>query len=100
MNPQSNLLLVIGIFIFSTSCFGQRPLCEKPIVHFASDIIKIDSMLSTTSHCNSQRTSNIPSRSLPFYKSNIRFELNGGRGDSNGETACPVTLEMDLPKKI
>jgi hypothetical protein len=100
MNPQSKLLLVIGIFVFSTSCFGQRPSCEKLIVHFAADIIKVDSILSRSSHCNGQRTSNIPSRSLPFDKINIRIELNRDKGDWNRESFCPVILEMDRPKKI
>jgi hypothetical protein len=100
MNQQSKLLLVLGIFVFCTSCFGQRPSYEKLIVHFAADIIKVDSILSGSSHCNGQRTSNIPSRSLPFDKINIRFELNRDKGVWNRESVCPVILEMDRPKKI
>ena len=100
MNPQSKLLSAIGIFLFSTSCFGQRPSCEKLIVHFAANIIKVDSILSRSSHCTGQRTSNIPSRSIPFDKINIRFELIRDKGDWNRESVCPVILEMDRPKKI
>jgi hypothetical protein len=69
-------------------------------MHFAADIIRVDSILSTSSHCNRQRTSNIPSRSLPSDKSNIRLELNRGKGDWEGEFICPMILEMDRPKKI
>ena len=47
MNSQSKLLLVIGLFVITDSCFGQRPSCEKPMMHFAADIIKVDSILST-----------------------------------------------------
>ena len=100
MNPQSKLLLVIGLFVFRTSCFGQRPSCVKPIIHFAADIIKVDSILSRSSHCNGQRTSNIPSRSSPFNKINIRFELNREKGDWNRESVCPVILEMDRQKNM
>ena len=89
MNSQSKLLLVIGVFLFTATCFGQRPSCEKPIMHFAADIIRVDSILSTSSHCNRQRTSNIPSRSLPFDKSNIRLELKRGKGDWKGESFVP-----------
>jgi hypothetical protein len=78
MNPESKLLLVIGVFVITGSCFGQRPSCEKPMMHFAADIIKVDSILSTSFHCNIQRTSNVPSRSLQVDKGNIRFELNRG----------------------
>jgi len=100
MNPQSKLLLVIGIFLFSTSCFGQRPSCEKPIVHFAADIIKLDSILSTSSHFNLPGPSNILPPDLPFDKGNIRFELKRCNGDWKGENVCPKIPEMDRPKKI
>jgi hypothetical protein len=56
--------------------------------------------LSASCHSNGQRTSNIPSRSLPLDKINMRFELNRGNGDWNGESVCPVILEIDRPKKI
>ncbi len=100
MNPQSKLLLVIGIFVFTAPCFGQRPSCEKPIMHFAADIIRVDSILATSSHCKRQRTSNIPTHSFPFEKENIRFELNRDKDDWKIEFMCPMTPERDRPKKI
>ena len=100
MNSQSKLLLVIGVFVITDSCFGQRPSCEKPIMHFAADIIKVDSILSTFSHCNRQKTSNIPPRNLKYDKESIRIKLNNCRGDWKGEFICPIIPEMDRPKKI
>jgi len=76
MNSHSKLLLVIGIFVMTGSCFGQRPFCNKPIIHFAANIIKVDSILSRSSHYNLQRTSNVPSRSSRYEKGKIRFELD------------------------
>ena len=78
MNSQSKLLLVIGLFVITDSCFGQRPSGGKPLMHFAADIIKVDSILSKSSNCNSQRNSKIPSPILQFDKGKIRFELNRG----------------------
>jgi hypothetical protein len=98
MNSGSILLLVIGVFVIIDSCFGQRPSCEKLMKHFAADIIKVDSILSTSFHCNIQRTSNVPSRSLQFDKGNIRFELNRGN-DWKEDAICPMIPEMDRPKK-
>ncbi len=76
MNSRSKLLLVIGIFVITGSCFGQRPLWKKPWTHFAVEIIKVDSIISRSSHCNLQRTSNVPSRSSQYEKGKIRFELD------------------------
>ena len=100
MNSQLKLLLVISGFLITATCFGQRPSCEKPIMHFAADIIRVDSILYTSSHCNRQRTSNIHSPGLPSDKDNIRFELNRGKEDWKVEFICPMTPELDRPKKI
>jgi hypothetical protein len=99
MNSQSNLLLVIGVFLITDSCFGQRPLLGKPIRHFATDIIKVDSILSIISHCNIQRTSNIPSPNQQFNNGKIRFELIRGNCDWKIDSISPTIPEMDRSKK-
>lgn len=98
MNSQSKLILVIGVFLITGSCFGQRPSCDKAMMHFAALVIKVDSILSASSHCNIQRTSNVPSHRVQFDKGDFRFELNRGN-DWKGESNCPMISEMDRPKK-
>jgi hypothetical protein len=100
MNPQSKLLLVIGVFVFSATCFGQQPCREKSMKHFATDILTVDSILSTSSHSNKQRISNIPLPKLKLYKENTRFESNREEGGFKGASICPTITEMIRPKKI
>ena len=100
MNQQSKILLVIGIFVFTATCFGQQPSGEKPMKHFAADIRIVDSTLSTSSHCNKQRVSNFTLPKLKFDKENTRFEFNRDEGVWKGSSICPTITEMVRPKKI
>ena len=100
MNSQSKLLLVIGIFVLTENCLGQQPISENTIMHFAADIITVDSILSASSFESRQSTSNNHPHSLPCDKDNIRFELNKGKSDGKVEFICPRIPEMDRPKKI
>jgi len=100
MNPQSKLLLVIGIFVLTETCFGQQPVSENTIMHFAADIIKVDSILSASSFESRQSTSNSHPHNLPCDQNNIRSELNKSNSDGKVEFICPRIPEMDRPKKI
>jgi hypothetical protein len=48
---KSKLFFAIGACIFATACLGQRPPDEKPVIHFITDIIKVDSIISA-SYCS------------------------------------------------
>jgi hypothetical protein len=100
MKSQSKLLSVIGAFVLTATCSGQRPTCEKPLAHFANDIIKVDSILSAPTNDNRQRTSNIRQNNAKFNKNGIWFELNGDKRSRKRESVCPIIPEMDRPKKI
>ena len=100
MNSPLKLLFIIGLIVITGTCFGQRPAKEKPIVHFAADIIKIDSILSNSSNGNIERTSNPPAHNFQLTEGNARFELRRGHCDRKGEIICPMITEMDRPKKI
>ncbi len=100
MNPQSKLLLMIGIFVFSTSCFGQQPSCEKIMKHFAADIRTVDSILSTSSHNNKQKISNFTLPRLKFDKENNWIEFKRDEGVWKRSTNIPAIPEMVRPKKI
>jgi hypothetical protein len=65
MNSQSTLLSIIGVFILTATCSGQCPSDKKLFVHFAADIIKVDSIFS-----------NIQLHNLKCNKDSIRFESN------------------------
>src|SRR5579863_579435 len=90
MKPLSGVLFIIGVFAFSVTCFGQLPSDKKPLMHFASDILKVDSILSTSSEFNRQRALFIPLRYLNCKKKPTQFELYKDRSDLKEESACPI----------
>jgi hypothetical protein len=69
-------------------------------MHFSSEIIKIDSILSASSNGNGQGAQNIQMRNVKFDKDRILFELNGNRNCWNGEFICPGAAKMIDQKKI
>jgi hypothetical protein len=75
MNAQSTLLLITGAFLFTATCWGQRPADKLPFRHFSADVIKVDSILSASSHSDKQRTSHMLLQNLKCSKNCIRFEL-------------------------
>jgi hypothetical protein len=99
MNPQSKLLIVVGIFVFTATCFGQQPADKKCLMHFAADISAVDSILSTTSHCNKQGNSNFTLPKLEFDKENTLFDFNRDEGVWKGSYNCPAIPETVRPKK-
>jgi hypothetical protein len=64
--------LVIGAFIYTTACLGQRPSDEKAGMHFITEIIKVDSIL------------NIPLHNFKLNIDSIRFESDRDKGDCKG----------------
>jgi hypothetical protein len=102
MNPQSKLLFMIGVFALSVTCSGQQPSDKKPLKHFAADIMKADSILSTTSHINNQKIPNSPPGPLHNVKckgSHVNFELNKGKDDWNECSVCPLISEIIWPNE-
>lgn len=99
MNPQSKLLFIIGILAFTATCPGQQPSDKKPLTHFATDIIKVDSILSTASHVNKQKILNNSQRFENCHGSNIRFELNKGKDDWKECSVCPLISEIIWPNE-
>jgi hypothetical protein len=51
----------MGIFLFAATCSAQQPTGKMPLIHFAADIIKVDSLSSAFScqrhnpKCNQDR---------------------------------------------
>jgi hypothetical protein len=76
MNLRSTFLLVTGVFLLTATCSGQRPSDKKIFVHFATDIIKVDSILSRSSQSKKQSISNIPLHNRKCNKESMRSELN------------------------
>jgi len=99
MNPQSKLLFIIGMFVLTVTCSGQLPSDKKPLTHFAANIIKIDSILSATSHVNKQKISNNLLQFEKCHGSRIRFELNKGRNAWNECSVCPLISEIIWPNE-
>jgi hypothetical protein len=96
MNPQSKLLFIIGVFAFTATCYGQQPTDKKPLKHFAANIMKVDSILSTSSDLKRQKALFIPLNHLKCDKDRIRFELYNDRSDLKEESTCPIISKTDL----
>ena len=98
MNPQSGLTIIIGVFALNTICFGQRPSCKKPLIHFAADMLKVDSILSAASEPCKKRISNIHLHDIKYNKDRMGIELTMGKSDGE-ETLCPVISEIKRPNE-
>jgi hypothetical protein len=99
MNPQSKLLFIIGILAFTATCPGQQPADKKPLRHFAANIMKVDSILSTTSHVNKKKISNNPLHFENCHGSHISFEFNKGKDDWKECSVCPLISEIIWPNE-
>ena len=99
MNPQSKLLLIIGVFVLTETCSGQRPPCKEPMMHFTADIISVDSILSESAY-HKQRALRIPLRDLKSEKDSAHFELIRGRIKRKKGSVCPMIIETGRPEKI
>lgn len=99
MNTQSKISFIIGVFAFMATCSGQQPSGKKPLKHFIADIMKVDSILSTTSHVNKQKFSNNPQNIENCHGSHIRFELNKGKNDWKECSVCPLISEIIWPNE-
>ena len=99
MKPQSKLLLAAGILVSTATCSGQRPLFQKSMMHFAAEIIRVDSILSGSSYYK-QIISNISLRNSEYYKDSIHFEIIRDETKQKRGSGCPMSIEMGPPKKI
>jgi len=98
MKPQSKLLFITGLFALTITCSGQLPSDKKPLTHFASDIIKVDSILSTKSHVNKQKNSNKPLHFEKCHGSSVR-EFNKGKDDWTECSVCPFISKIIWPNE-
>jgi hypothetical protein len=94
MNPQSKLLFIIGVFALTATCSGQEPSDKKTLKHFAADILKVDSILSTVSHINKQKISNNPQYILKRNGAHIGSELKKEKDDWEEGSVCPLISEI------
>jgi hypothetical protein len=99
MNPFSRLFFVPGIFMSTTICSGQQPLCKKSMLRFAAEITRVDSILSSSSFYK-QRTQESYLQDAGSDKDSLRFEFILDRIKQKRVTICPATAEADRPKKI
>lgn len=88
MNPQSKLLLMIGVFTFTATCSGQKPSDKRPLKHFAADIMKVDSILSNISLHQVQRNRRC-----------IRIKLIRIPGEWKESSICPEVSEVKRPNE-
>ncbi|HET7000444.1 MAG TPA: hypothetical protein VFI33_04020 [Puia sp.] len=94
MNPQSKLLFLIGILAFTATCPGQQPSDKKPLAHFATDIIKVDSILSAASHVNKQKILNNSPHFEKCRGSNASYKLNKVKDEWKECSVCPLISEI------
>jgi hypothetical protein len=99
MNAQSKLLFMIGVFPLTATCSGQRPPDKKPLKHFAADIMKVDSILSTASHINKKRITNNPQHAVKCNNTHIGFELYRDKNDWKESPLCPLIYEIKRPNE-
>ena len=83
MNPQSKLLIMIGVLAFTATGSAQEPSDKGPLKHFAADIMKVDSILSNNSLHQVQLNGN-----------SIRIQLTRIPGKWKERNICPAVTEV------